>query len=103
MLSGAAAFAPSRFADGPPSPRQTLQTAGKLDEDKLCNGIVIRNEKLPAPVFVFANRMRCAPGVDDDGTSAGVSASMPASAVYPPLSKSGLCRLEWLEISYVSC
>jgi hypothetical protein len=43
----------------------------KSGEDKLRNGTIIANEKLPAAVFVFTNRTRCAPSVDDDGCAVG--------------------------------
>jgi hypothetical protein len=53
------------------------QRRPSLDEEKLSDGIIISNEKLPAPVFVFANRVRCTPGVDDDGGAVGCGSIKP--------------------------
>jgi hypothetical protein len=53
------------------------QRRPSLDEEKLSDGTIISNEKLPAPVFVFANRVRCTPGVDDDGGAVGCGSIKP--------------------------
>jgi hypothetical protein len=61
----------SAWVFGRKSLRQRRAATASLDEEKLSDGIVISNEKLPAPVFVFANRVRCTPGVDDNGGAVG--------------------------------
>lgn len=48
-----------------------------LGKDKLGNGTIICSEQLPAPVFAFANRLRCAPGIHNDRRATGGGSTNP--------------------------